>query len=257
MAETIQREAGREVATLLEVVFSGLRKSGHFDPEAVEMATRAATHQPGAKMLERLLNTPAEFDRDIPCPCGGRARFHQMRPKHLVTVLGPVAIERPCYLCAACHKGQSPRDVELDADGTEYSPGVRRMMAVVGSETSFERGRAQLELLAGIDVTAKAVERNAEAIGDDIAQIEKARGVRALHLELPAVLGPAHPIPCIEMDGAQVPMVRAELEGRAGRTEGKPPRTRSQDRRCLHPDGNRRTRPTGTRRSLNHLYSGD
>lgn len=49
------------------------------------------------------------------------------------------------------------------------------MMATVGSEASFERGRAQLELLAGIDVTVKAVERNAEAIGDDIAQIEKAR----------------------------------------------------------------------------------
>jgi hypothetical protein len=203
-----------------------LRKSGHFDLEAVEMATRAAAHQLGAKMLERLLNTPAEFDRDIPCPCGSRARFHQLRPKHLVTVLGPVTLERPYYLCAACHTGHSPRDIELDAAGTEYSPGVRRMMATVGSEASFERGCAQLELLAGIDVTVKAVERNAEAIGDDIAQLEKARAARALQLELPAVLGPAVPFLYIEMDGTQVPMVRTELEGRAGRIEGKPARTR-------------------------------
>jgi hypothetical protein len=100
------------------------------------------------------------------------------------------------------------------------------MMAVVGSETSFERGRAQLELLAGIDVTVKAVERNAEAVGDDIAQIEKARAARALQLELPVILGPASPVLYIEMDGTQVPMVRSELEGRAGRTEGKPARTR-------------------------------
>lgn len=76
-------------------MISGLRKSGHFDLEAVEMATRAATHQLGAKMLERLLNTPAAFDRDIPCACGSLARFHQMHPKHLVTALGPVMIERP------------------------------------------------------------------------------------------------------------------------------------------------------------------
>jgi len=211
---------------LLEVVFTGLRKSGYFDLEAVEMATRAAAHQLGAKMLEQLLSAPMEFAREIDCTCGHRARFHQIRPKHLVTALGPVHIERPYYLCPACHKGYSPRDVELDTTGTEYSPGVRRMMAVVGSDTSFEQGREQLALLAGIDVTTKAVERQAEAIGEDIAQMEKLRAVRALQLELPEVLSPAVPILYIEMDGTQVPMVRTELEGRAGRIEGKPARTR-------------------------------
>ena len=53
-------------------------------------------------------------------------------------------------------------------EGVSCSPGVRRMMAVVGSESSFDQGREQLELLAGIEVTAKAVERQAEAIGADI-----------------------------------------------------------------------------------------
>jgi len=190
------------------------------------MAIRAAAHQLGAKMLEQLLSAPAEFEREIPCPCGQRARFHQMRSKHLVTVLGPVNIERPYYLCPDCHHGYSPRDVELDTTGTEYSPGARRMMAVVGSETSFEHGRQQLELLAGIDVTAKAVERQSEAMGDDIAQKEKLRSTRALQLELPEVLGPAVPILYIEMDGTQVPMVRTALENRAGRIEGQPARTR-------------------------------
>jgi len=208
------------------VVFGGLRKSGHFDLEAVEMATRAAAHRLGAKMLEQLLRAPAEFEREIPCPCGQRARFQQMRSKHLVTVLGPVHIERPYYLCPGCHHGHSPRDVELDTTGTGYSPGVRRMMAVVGSETSFEHGHQQLELLAGIDVTTKAVERQAEAIGDDIAQQEKLRSTRALQLELPEVPGPAVPILYIEMDGTQVPMVRTALENRAGRIEGQLARTR-------------------------------
>jgi len=211
---------------LLEVVFGGLRRSGRFDLEAVEMATRAAAHQLGAKVLEELLNAPAEFAREIPCPCGRHARFHQMRPKRLLTVLGLITIQRPYYLCPDCHKGSSPRDFELDTEGTEYSPGIRRMIAVVGSETSFEQSREQLELLAGINVTAKAVERQAEAIGGDIAQKEKLRAVRALQLELPEVLSPGVPILYIEMDGTQIPMVRTELEGRAGRIEGKPARTR-------------------------------
>jgi hypothetical protein len=63
----------------------------------------------------------------------------------------------------------SPRDAELDVLETEYSPGVRRMMAAVGSDSSFDRGREQMELLAGLEVTAKAVERHAEGIGTDIA----------------------------------------------------------------------------------------
>jgi hypothetical protein len=232
-AEAIQYEAAREVATLLEVVFAGLRRSGHFDMEAVEMATRSAAHQLGAKVLEQLLSAPAEFEREIACPCGQRARFHQMRSKRLVTVLGTIIIERPYYLCTDCHEGHSPRDVELDTEGTEYSPGVRRMMAVVGTETSFQLGRQQLELLAGIDVTTKAVERQAEAIGDHIAHTGKSRAARALQLELPAVLGPAVPVLYIEMDGKQIPMVRPELEGRAGRIERQSARTREVKLGCV------------------------
>jgi hypothetical protein len=208
------------------VVFGGLRRSGHFDLEAVEMTIRAAAHQLGAKMLEQLLSAPEEFALEIDCACGQRARFHPMRPRHLVTVLGAITMERPYYLCPGGHRGHSPRDVERDTEGTGYSPGVRRMMATVGSRTSFEHGRLQLELLAGIDVTAKAVERQAEAIGDDIAQKEKLRAASALQLELPEILGPAVPILYIERDGTQVPMVRTELEGRAGRIEGQPARTR-------------------------------
>jgi Uncharacterised protein family (UPF0236) len=197
------------------------------------MATRAAAHQLGAKALERLLCVPMEFVREVACPCGQRAHFHQMRPKRLLTVLGAITIQRPYYLCPGCHQGHSPRDIELDTKDTEYTPGVRRMMAVVGGETSFERGRQQLELLAGIEVTAKAVERQAEAIGDDIAQCEKLRSARALQLELPVVLGGVVPVLYIEMDGTQLPMVRGELEGRAGRIEGQPARTREVKLGCV------------------------
>src|SRR6266566_7365205 len=207
-AEAIQHEAAREIATLLEVVFTGLHKSGRFDLEAVEMAVRAAAHQLGAKMLEELVNAPADPARIVPCICGQEARFHQMRPKQVITAVGEVRIERPYYLCPHCHQGQSPRDAELDVAATEYSPGVRRMMAVVGSETSFQHGREQLELLAGLEVTTKAVERQAEAIGADIVEREQARSADALQLELPQVLGSAVPVLYIEMDGTQVPMVR-------------------------------------------------
>jgi Uncharacterised protein family (UPF0236) len=218
---------------LLEVIFSGSRKSGTLDLEAIEMATRAATHQMGAKMLEKLLTAPTECESTVTCACGQQARFHEMRPKQILTVLGPITIERPYYLCPHCHQGQSPRDSELDVKGTKYSPGVRRMMAVVGSETSFEDGREQLELLAGLQVTAKAVERQAEAIGADIVEKEQAQSKRTKQWELPEVIGPAVPMLYVEMDGTPVPMVRSELAGRAGRIEGQPARTREVKLGCV------------------------
>jgi len=190
------------------------------------MAVRAASHQLGAKMLEQLLSAPANLEHEVPCRCGQQARFRQMRPKGVVTVLGPITIQRPYYVCPACGSGQSPRDAELDVQATEYSPGVRRMLAVVGGEMSFDKGRTQLELLAGLEVTTKAVERQAEAIGADIAQTEQAKVDGVIQLELPQILGPAVPILYIEIDGTQVPIVRRELEGRAGRAEGQPARTR-------------------------------
>jgi Uncharacterised protein family (UPF0236) len=197
------------------------------------MATRAATHQLGAKMLEKLLSAPLEYESAVPCGCGQQARFHEMRSKQLLTVLGPITIQRPYYLCPHCHQGQSPRDAELDVQGSGYSPGVRRMLAVVGSETSFEEGREELELLADLQVTSKAVERQAEAIGADIAQKEQVQSQRAKQLELPEVIGPSVPVLYIEMDGTQVPMVRSELEGRVGRAEGQPPRTREVKLGCV------------------------
>ena len=209
-------------------------KPARWDLEAIEMATRAAMHRAGAAALSELLRTsPPALERGICCDCGHQARYRQMRPKQLLTVLGSVCIERPYYVCSHCHQGQSPRDQELDVAGTEYSPGVRRMMAVVGSETSFDHGRQQLELLAGLEVTTKAVERQAEAIGGDIAAEEQTQIDRAVQLELPEILGPAVPVLYIEMDGTGVPVVAAETVGCSGRTPGEPARTREVKLGCV------------------------
>lgn len=219
---------------MLRVAFAGWRKAGRWDLEAIEMATRAAMHRAGAAALSELLRTsPPALERGISCDCGHQARYRQMRPKQLLTVLGNVCIERPYYVCAHCHQGQSPRDEELDVAGTEYSPGVRRMMAVVGSETSFDQGRQQLELLASLEVTTKAVERQAEAIGGDIAAGEQAQIDHAVQLELPEILGPAVPVLYIEMDGTGVPVVAAETVGRSGQTPGEPAHTREVKLGCV------------------------
>jgi hypothetical protein len=217
----------------LQVVFRSWRSSGQLDLEAVEMAVRSSMHRAGAAALSRLLSMDARHPEQVDCACGQPARYHDTRPKQLLTVLGPLEIDRAYYHCAHCRQGHSPRDRELDVEGTQCSPGVRRMLAVVGSESSFERGRAQLELLAGLEVTTKAVERHAEAIGADIAAREQAAMRQAKQLQLPAVCAPAVPLIYIEMDGTGVPVVAAERAGRAGKVAGQPARTREVKLGCV------------------------
>jgi hypothetical protein len=119
-----------------------------------------------------------------------------------------------------------PADVELDIDKTDFSPGVRRMLAAVGGVAPFAQGRDQMKLLAGLEITAKTVERTAESIGQDV-EIRLQKDIqRAKQLSLPAIAGPSIPYLYIQMDGTQIFMVKTETEGRTGRTPGQFARTR-------------------------------
>ena len=192
------------------------------------MAIRSTVHQSGADAVTELLRWPPpdEEQRMIPCGCGQTARYEGMRSRPILTVVGWAQMERPYYLCPSCHTGQFPADVQLGIDKTDFSPGVRRMLAAVGSEAAFAQGRDQIQLLAGLEVTAKAVERIAESIGQDMEARQQTDIRRAKQLHLPVVAGPSIRYLYVQMDGTQVFMVKSETEGRAGRTPGQRARTR-------------------------------
>jgi hypothetical protein len=197
------------------------------------MLVRDSMHRAGALALTRLLSMSAGHAAQMPCECGQSARNHDTRPKQLLTALGPVSVQRAYYVCPHCDRGQSPLDRELDVVGTECSPGVRRMMAVVGSDSSFDHGREQMELLAGLTVTTKAVERHAEAIGSDVERQRQVKIQGTVQSDLPGVLDADVKVLYIEVDGVQVPVRHSELEGRVGRMEGHPPRTREAKLGCV------------------------
>jgi hypothetical protein len=224
-----------EVDQLLRVVFQQRRKTGRLDLEATEMALRAALHRAGAAALSELLRfpPPAADQRTIPCACGEQAHYHEQRARPVLTALGPVEVARPYYRCPYCHVGQFPADRELDIQDTEFSPGVRRMQATVGQEVPFNRGREQMKVLAGLEVTAKSVERTAEAVGADIAQREQKEIQKALQLNLPVVAGEPIPILYVQMDGTGIPVVKKETVGRQGKVAGQPAHTREVKLGCV------------------------
>src|SRR3981189_3340504 len=203
--------------------------------EATEMAMRSALHRAGAAALSQLLEFPAptEERRTRACPCGQQAHYRERRSKPVLTVVGLVEVLRPYYLCAHCGVGQLPADVELDIENTEFSPGVRRLQAIVGQEAPFDHGREQMKVLAGLEVTTKSVERTAEAIGADIAQREQAEMQKARRWDLRVVAGEPIPVLYVQMDGTGVPVVKKETVGRQGKSAGQPAHTREVKLGCV------------------------
>ena len=76
---------------------------------AVEAVIRAGMLQAGGGMLEKLLAADPGY-RGPRVPCGQRhkAEFVSYRDKVTGMVLGPVALTRAWYHCAACGHGLAP-----------------------------------------------------------------------------------------------------------------------------------------------------
>lgn len=210
-----------------------MRKTGQVDLEAVEMLVRSAMQQAGACTLTELLRFPIPEQRAIPCACGQQALYRELRSKLVLTAVGTAEVSRPYYLCPHCHEGQFPTDNELDIVHTEFSPGVRRMQALVGQDASFDHGREQMKLLAGLEITTKSIERVAESIGSDIARQEQQEIDRAVQLDLPMLVGEPIPILYIQMDGTGVPVVKKETAGHKGKIDGLPAHTREAKLGCV------------------------
>jgi hypothetical protein len=118
-----------------------------------------------------------------------------LRSRSVLTVLGPVELHRPYFLCDDCSQGQFPVDGRTGGCRSGIPPCVRRMEAAVGSEAPFVPGREPMKPIAGLEVTAKTIERAVEAVGMRIARRDEQEIGRAQQLILPVV--PKRNIPII------------------------------------------------------------
>ncbi len=61
--------------------------------------------------------------RQLPCPCGHHAQYQELRCKSVLTIVGPVRVSRPYYLCASCGVGQFPVDASFSPPARLGGPG--------------------------------------------------------------------------------------------------------------------------------------
>jgi hypothetical protein len=196
--------------------------------EAAEAVIRAGMLKLGAGMLEQLLAADSGYRGPWPdCGNGHRGEFIAYRDKVIDTVLGPVTLSRAWYHCAVCKHGLAPRDAELGVAGTSLSPGLTAMNDTAAATGPFGKAAVLLEELAGVTLTAKRVERAAEASG--ATQAASVREHASLISGRKVVPLPPRPLPDMlygVIDGTGVPMTAKETAGRDGKAEDGRARTR-------------------------------
>jgi len=214
-------------------VLQDRQRLGHLDLEASEMAIRAAMHQMGGVLLEKLLNSDGKGYRGahLDCGHGHSAEFEGYRGKQILTVLSAVDVQRAYYHCPDCQSGLVPKDQELDVVGSSLSP-VRRMMGRVGAKEPFAQGRADLEELAGVVVPTKQVERVSAQLG---AQVEAfcQREREAILSGKVTLLLPAVPVLYVAIDATGVPVIPRETAGRRGKDATGKAKTRDAKIGCV------------------------
>ena len=174
------------------------------------MAARRQALRLAARALEQRLNadTTDHAGPEVSCSCGGPAQYHGRHGKTFESVLGPLHLERAYYHCAQCRSGFCPRDRALSLELFSLTPGVLRMTGSVAALVSFQESSGLLQELAGVEVSAKQVERAAEALGAEIDAAERLCVEKRREVAPTMYLG---------MDGTGVPMRAAELVDRVGK----------------------------------------
>jgi hypothetical protein len=110
------------------------------------------------------------------CPhCRESADCKGFRPRKIVSLLGPISIERHYYHCPHCHQGNSPLDAMLGLQHHDLTPAADEVVCLAGIEDSFGIGATKiLERMSGLRRSESSVQRTTEAAGERVAEAEHA-----------------------------------------------------------------------------------
>jgi hypothetical protein len=177
-----------------------------------EQPTLAALEQHVVRLLKELgatlLAGLSALEGSVPpatlvCACGQQARLLRRRGAQVITLLGPITIERPYYLCVACGHGHAPLDQQLQICAGSRSQALDELLALLGAtQDSFAQAASVLERLTLLHLSPNSVRDATEALGTVLHQQQTQHLVSAqAGEELPRAATPAPTRLYVTMDG--------------------------------------------------------
>ncbi len=146
----------------------------------------------------------------VRCPCGGTRRRRGRRPRTVRDLMNrPLTIERAYYFCATCGQGWLPLDEALGLPAPAVTPGLFEVAVTCGSVAPPDEAAELLERVAGLQLSAKSIERYTKAAG---RAGEAAVVARAASCERDQTPEPPRPVPTpprpynLQFDGSMLRM---------------------------------------------------
>ena len=181
-----------------------------------------AEHELGVLRLVRLalpglleevveMSTPGLDGRHAPlretCPgCTQRLAAQSQQERTVLTICGPVCIERAWYACRACRRGFSPVDAVLGIGcRARLSTGITEWLVRLGATTAFRDAADLLDRLTGLAVAPETVRQQTERAGAAVEEAIQSAATTVATTREPA--GPVNPAPgtlVVQTDGVMV-----------------------------------------------------
>jgi hypothetical protein len=199
------------ITTLTERLSSLTRTLGgivvHEQPSlaALEQQVVRLLKELGATLLAGLgaLAPSQQPASTVACACGQQARLLRWRGAQVITLLGPITIHRPYYLCPACGHGQAPLDQQLQICAGSRSQALDELLALLGAtQDSFAQAASVLERLTLLHLSPNSVRDATEELGTLLHEQQTQQVVSAqAGEELPRAATPAPTRLYVTMDG--------------------------------------------------------
>jgi hypothetical protein len=100
------------------------------------------------------------------CSCGKKASYRCATPRHLLSTVGDMTIERRYYACRHCHQKQTPWDAWAGVDARQVTPHARKVIVTVATGWSFDRASKKLKDICHMTVSDDTVERLCQHEGE-------------------------------------------------------------------------------------------
>jgi hypothetical protein len=189
------------------VVQQSLARQGVANLEAVELGLREALLKDGRRLLEEIFNQPGLAVPDNASRPGEKC--HPDRAKDVHTLFGVIRLQtgRNYFYHPATHTGRWPLDAALGLVQS-FSPALVRLVARAAAKEGYAGASEDLLAQSGVNLEGRQIHRLVQLCAPAVAA-QLTQGANAEPTPIPVMY--------VEVDGTGVPMVAAELAGRAGK----------------------------------------
>ncbi len=203
--DALVQQLTSHLTTVVQHLHAGLAQTAEL--QQLEEQVLRALKDVGGLLLVGLAQhlVPTEPPRTHPCPCGAVATFQRFRPATCRTVLGPLTLTRPYYLCSACHQGCAPFDQQVGWCAGRRSAGLDELLALLGAtQDSFAEAATVLARLSLVEVAPNTVRAATDELGHLLAEAERTQ-LEALQRgeQFVSDAPPASTPLCVSLDGVQ------------------------------------------------------